>query len=98
MKAVRASQGMRAEPPAISAEFGSLTQWVMENLVQQTEARGPRLEVCDNRDTGFPGLAVRSEGLQCLPAARQVLRMSKTGVVLSIRGLGRKVTLRPNCL
>ena len=66
--------------------------------MQQTVAGGPRLEVCDNRDTGFLGLAVRSEGLQCLPAAHQVLRMSKTEVVLSIRGLGRKVTLRPNCL
>lgn len=72
-----------------------MTQWVLKSLVQQTGAGGPRLAARDNRDTGFPGSAVRSEGFQCLAAARQVLRVSKTGVVLSIRGLGRKVTLRP---
>lgn len=32
---------------AQTAEFGSLTRWVMENLVQQTGAGRPRLELCD---------------------------------------------------
>ena len=58
--------------------------------MQQTRASRPRLEVCDNRDIGSPGLAVRSQGLQRLTAAPQVLRMSKTGVVLSIPGVGEK--------